>query len=276
MADAKTQYWRPIGKRLEQGAQVSHPSLRVYLTGRVSVEAPDHAVFSEEFPGQQGRLVFTYLTLERGRPVTHGELAEALWAEVPVAWETALSAIVSKLRSLVARLGVKGVELRGARGCYELRLPPSAWVDVEAAADAMHEAEVALKAGRAADAYGPSAVAHHVARRPFLPGERSAWAEGRRDRLRDILLRALEARAEVYLWNDEHTLALQSAKELVALEPFRESGHRLVMRALGAMGNTAEALRAYENCRKIIVRELGVDPSPQTKAEYETLLRATL
>jgi DNA-binding SARP family transcriptional activator len=39
-------------------------------------------------------------------------------------------------------------------------------------------------------------------------------------------------------------------------------------------GASAEGLRAYEQCRRMIARELGVDPSPQTKAAYETLLQS--
>jgi DNA-binding SARP family transcriptional activator len=221
-------------------------------------------------------VAFAYLALERAHPVTHGELAEVLWREeLPPAWEAALSAIVSKLRSLVAKSGLAGaISMTSSRGAYELSLPADAWVDVEAAADAIHEAESALRAGNPREAYGPSAVAQHIARRPFLPGEQGAWIEARRDRLRDILLRALEVRSEIYLWNGEHALALQSAKELTTLEPFREAGHRLVMRAHAAMGNAAEGLRAYEHCRRMIARELGVDPSPQTKAAYETLLQS--
>ena len=252
------------------------PSFRVYLAGRVALEASEQLIGPDKFPGQQGRVAFAYLTVERGRPVTRAELAEVLWPEtMPAAWESALSAIVSKLRSLMAKpeLGCM-FELTSARGCYELRLPPSAWVDVEAAADAIHDAEAALRKGDPRLAYGPSAVAHHIARRPFLPGEQGAWIESHRDRLRDILLRALEARTEVYLWNGEHSLALRTAKDLIALEPLREAGHRLVMRAHTGMGNTAEALQAYERCRKLIARELGVDPSPQTKAVYERVLQS--
>jgi DNA-binding SARP family transcriptional activator len=246
----------------------------VYLAGRVALEASEQLIGPDQFPGQQGRVAFAYLTVERGRPVTRAELAEVLWpARLPPAWESALSAIVSKLRSLVAKPELGGAsELMSARGCYELRLPASAWVDLEAAADAIHDAEAALRKGNPRLAYGPSAVAHHIARRPFLPGEQGAWIEARRDKLRDILLRAIEARTEVYLWNAEHSLALQTAKDLIALEPLRESGHRLVMRTHAALGNTAEALQAYERCRKLIARELGVDPSPQTKAVYESVL----
>jgi DNA-binding SARP family transcriptional activator len=262
--------WPVLGEILES------PPIRVYLAGRVAIERAGTLIESSRFPGQQGRVALAYLTLERGRPATRAELAEVLWRDrLPAAWESALSAIVSKLRSVIAGSALDGlVELQGARGCYELRLPSGAWVDLEAAADAIHEAESAFKAGDPRSAYGPSAVAQHIARRPFLPGEQGPWIEGWRDRLRGILLRALETRAEVYLWNGEHALALQSAKEIVTMEPFREAGHRLVMRAHAAMGNTAEALQAYEQCRKRIARELGVDPSPATKATYEALLQS--
>jgi DNA-binding SARP family transcriptional activator len=239
------------------------------------MEAGDQLIGPDQFPGQQGRVAFAYLTIERGRPVTLEELAETLWPEsLPGAWESALRAIVSKLRSLIAKpeLGTSAA-LTSARGSYELRLPAQTWVDIEAATDAIHDAEAALRKGDPRLAYGPSAVAHHIARRPFLAGEQGAWIESQRERLRDILLRALEVRTEVYLWNAEHSLALRTAKDLIALEPLRESGHRLVMRAHTAVGNTAEALQAYERCRRLIARELGVDPSPRTKATYEEILQ---
>lgn len=240
------------------------------------MEAHARMIGPDQFPGQQGRLAFAYLAAERGRPVTLDELAAALWPDgQPAAWESALRAIISKLRSLIAQPDVCGCSaLTTGRGWYELRLPTHAWIDIEAAADAIHDAEAALRKGNPELAYGPSAVAHHIARRPFLPGEHGEWVESHRDRLRDILLRALEARSEVYLWNSEPALALRTAKDLIALEPLRESGHRLVMRAHTALGNTAEALRAYEGCRKLIARELGVDPSPQTKALYESVLKS--
>src|SRR5687767_6604078 len=180
--------WSAIGESLEL------PSIRVYLTGRVALEASARMIGPERFPGQQGRVAFAYLAMERGRPVTLDELAAAIWpVDPPAAWESALRAIISKLRSLIAHPDVCGpAALTSGQGCYDLRLPANAWVDIEAAADAIHDAEAALRKGDPALAYGPSAVAHHIARRPFLPGEYGEWVESHRDRLRDILLRALE------------------------------------------------------------------------------------
>ena len=81
-------------------------------------------------------------------------------------------------------------------------------------------------------------------------------------------------RAEVYLWNKEYSLAAEAARELNRLEPLRESGHRLLIRALAAAGNGAEALWAYETCGQLIARELGVSPSHETKNVYEAVLQS--
>lgn len=204
------------------------------------------------------------------------ELIDALWPrEVPPSSDTALNAIVSKLRALLTRAGLSSAALTSGAGYYELRMPESTWLDLEAAADAIHEAETAIRAGNPAGAYGPSAVAHHIARRPLLPGWHGAWIESRRNRLRSVLLRALECRGEVYLWNHEYTLAVEAAYELMGLEPLRESGHRLLIRSLAAAGNTAEALWAYEKCRRLIAKEIGVGPSKETKAVYDAVLSST-
>lgn len=250
--------------------------LRIYLSGRLTIDADGTRIGPDDFPGQQARVAFALLVGERSDPVPRSLLAEALWPrQLPPAWETALSSIVSKLRSMLARVGIDGTAALTTRdGCHELRLPRGTWVDHEAAADSIHEAEAALRAGDPARAYGPSAVAHHIARRPFLAGEQGRWVDQRRERLASILVRALECRTHVYLWNGEHPLAVEAARDAIALEPFRETAYQLLMRAHAAAGNTAEALRVYERCRTLISEELGVNPSPQTKAVHAELLQS--
>jgi DNA-binding SARP family transcriptional activator len=69
-------------------------------------------------------------------------------------------------------------------------------------------------------------------------------------------------------------MAVEAAKEVVQREPFRETGHQLLMRAYAASGNRADALRAYEKCRKLISEELGADPAPETQAIHRRVLRS--
>jgi DNA-binding SARP family transcriptional activator len=255
---------------------VPAPGIRIHLAGRLSLEVDGMLVDQTGFPGQQGRLIFAFLAVERHRPVARSELVDLLWPGGPAASaESALNALVSKLRAVLGKAGLNGARvLSSGGGCYELALPGEPWLDLEVAADAIHEAEAALQRGDERGAYGPSAVAHHIARRPFFPGVNGSWVDARRERLRSILLRALECRARVYLWNREAVLAVEAARDIITLEQFRETGYQLLMRAHAAAGNPAEALLVYERCRGLLSEELGVSPSAETRAVHLEVLKA--
>jgi DNA-binding SARP family transcriptional activator len=250
--------------------------MRIYLTGRVGLEAGDRLIGGRDFPGRQGRLMFAYLTATRLRPATRDEIAEILWpGALPARWEVALSALVSKLRALMRGSGLarEAASIESHIGGYHLAVSPGAWVDVEAAARAIDEAEGALRAGHCRTAWGHANVAVAIARRTFLPGDEDPWIDSQRRRLHEILVRGLDCLSELSLQNGEVPLAVQHAAEAVTLEPFRETGYQRLMRAHAAAGNRAEAIRVYERCRALLAEELGAAPSPQTEAAYRGLLR---
>jgi DNA-binding SARP family transcriptional activator len=87
------------------------------------------------------------------------------------------------------------------------------------------------------------------------------------------LVRALECRSTIYLHNKEYTLAVGAAREATTIEPFRESAYRCLMVAAARAGNTAEAVKAYEECRQLLRDELGVAPSAQTRETLEAILQ---
>ena len=250
--------------------------IRIYLAGEVQVEAGDRLIREADLPARQGRLAFAHLVDHRDHPLPREELAETLWpGKLPRAWAVSLSAIISKLRVTLSGVGLDrdGV-VATAFGCYQLRLPMETWIDLEAARSALHYAEGEVAAGRAAGAYGNALVALSVLRRPFLPGSDSPWVESRRQQLRAELVRALECMIPCLEAFDEHALAVRNAEELVALEPFRESGYRHLMRLHAARGDRAEALRVYETIRSRLIDELGVGPSPETEALQLALLKS--
>src|SRR5262245_59916930 len=129
-------------------------AVKVFLAGRVVVEAGGSVVDEGRFPGRQGRLLFAYLVAEHGRPVPRDELAEALWEEArPATWDKALSLLVSKLRNLLTSQGIDGASvLTNAFGCYQLDLPEGSRVDVIVAANAAREADEALAGGELEEA----------------------------------------------------------------------------------------------------------------------------
>ena len=228
------------------------------------------------FPGRQGRLLFAYLVAEAGRAVPRDELAEALWAEAPPAtWDKALSVIVSKLRALLADRGIDGNSaLTGAFGCYRLELPEETWVDVLAATDSAHKADHALATGNLEQAKRLAAQAATLLAQSFLPGEDGAWVEEKRREFAELRNRALSVLADASLRSGDAREAVQWAEQTIALAPFRESGYRCLMEAHVASGNRAEALRVYEQCRRLLADELGTYPSPETESIYRELLEA--
>src|SRR5215212_5461293 len=84
------------------------------------------------------------------------------------------------------------------------------------------------------------------------------WVTLKRSELREVLLRAHECLSEPSMWHTEPEYTVKHAKEAVAIEPFRETSYRLLMRAHAVVGNRAEALRVYERCRRLLSEELGV------------------
>lgn len=79
--------------------------------------------------------------------------------------------------------------------------------------------------------------------------------------LRQQVLHAFERAA--YRWlPDEPAAAAQVAAVLVHAEPLRETAQRLLLEALLAEGNRAEAYRALDDHRRLLRRELGIDVAP--------------
>lgn len=256
----------------------SGAEIRVDLTGGPRLTGADgRVVEAEDFPGRQGRLIFAYLATS-ARPVPRAELADALWPQGPPPnWKRDLSALISRLRALLAAVGLDGGHsLIGAGGCYHLRLPVDAVVDVDVARRSAEQAARLLKNGDGEQALAAALAASAAARRPFLPGEEGPWTTAVRSELEHALIAALDVAAEVLGARGEPTRALTYAEEVVRLAPFRESGYVRLMRLHIATGNRAEALGVFAQCRDLLAAELGVDPAPETEAVYLEALRAGL
>jgi class 3 adenylate cyclase len=114
-----------------------------------------------------------------------------------------------------------------------------------------------------------SSVPYFIAKRPFLPGAEGPWVERVRARMREVFLKSADLRSGVFLWNKEFEHAIRMAEDAIALDPFRESAYRRLMQAYRASGSRADAIRAYERCSEILNRELGIEPSAETKALHD-------
>jgi SARP family transcriptional regulator, regulator of embCAB operon len=244
--------------------------VRIQICGALAVER-DGERLDSRLPGRQGRLLFTYLVVNRHRSITRSEVAEALWREPdPAAVDARLNPLLSKLRRVFGADAVDG------RSTLRLCLS-EAWVDLEASVEAIHRAESSVAQQDWTRAWGPALTALFVAERDFLPGEDAPWIDQIRHQLTELRLRALEcyAAAALGIGGTELTAAVRASRQLTQLAPLRESGYRYLMQALAAQDNLAEALGVYGQLSECLRDQLGVSPGPATRELYERLLGAT-
>lgn len=186
--------------------------MRIQICGALAIER-DGQRLDAGLPGRQGRVLFTYLVVNRHRRVPRDELAEALWREPdPAAVDARLNPLLSKLRR------VFGADTVDGRSTIRLRLP-DAWVDLEAATEAIHRAESAVAQQDWARAWGPALTALFVAERDFLPGEDAPWIDEIRHQLTELRWRALEcyAAAGLGLGGTELASAVRAGRQLTRL-----------------------------------------------------------
>ena len=114
-----------------------------------------------------------------------------------------------------------GADRLQGRTEVELRLPPAAFVDVEAALEGAHRAESAIAEERWAQAWGPAGIAYHVATRRFLVGLEAPRIDEWRRRLEEVRLRGLEcfAAAGLGLGGPALAQAEERARALTELPP---------------------------------------------------------
>jgi DNA-binding SARP family transcriptional activator len=221
-----------------------------------------------DLPGRLGRVLLAYLALNRHRAASRDELVEALWPRgAPSGAAGTLSTLLSGVRRAL------GPELVEGRSALRLALPEAAAVDTEQAAAAAERARAALAAGDAGRAATAAEGALDVLERTLLPGFEAPWLDECRRELDEQRLEMLELLARAALGQEDGVHRAQAAaRRLVALAPFRESGHALLMEAHAARGNVAEALRTFDELRRLMREELGSVPSHDLRELHRRLL----
>jgi predicted ATPase/DNA-binding SARP family transcriptional activator len=99
------------------------------------------------------------------------------------------------------------------------------------------------------------------------------WQLIERERIRLAALDGYNALIQFQLEGGNYKKGINYARRALALEPLMEVGHQQLMRLLALSGRSSEALVHYETCKQILEKELGVEPSEETKGLYESLLK---
>lgn len=97
------------------------------------------------------------------------------------------------------------------------------------------------------------------------------WAVLHRERLHRLALEALCHLGDYFEGGGEYESALRYVWRQVELEPWAEKAHQQLMRLLAWSGQRGAALAQYETCRRVLLAELGVEPTQATTALYQQI-----
>lgn len=219
------------------------------------------------------RAVLALLALQPGTVVAATRLMDALWgSDLPDDPANALQTRVSKLRRALAAAGMPAAAVVTRAPGYLLAVEPTA-VDAHRAVRLIEEARRATSAdpARAERLYADAlALWHGEALEEFGDAD---WAQPERVRLAELRLAAIEERIELLLAAGRHGEVLGDLERLVAEHPLRERLRVQLMVVLYRAGRQADALKVYEQTRRVLAEELGLDPSPQLAALQAAVLR---
>jgi DNA-binding SARP family transcriptional activator len=233
------------------------------ILGPLEIDADGEPV---SLAGQKQRALMALLLLDANRVVSTDRIVDALWGErPPKTAATSLQNLVSQLRKL---LGPETVVTRPPG--YELRVPPQQ-LDLHRFERLVDEA----RGSTSADERGAMLREALALWRgpPLADVGFEAFVQAEITRLEELRLRVLEDRIDAELEAGRHAELVGELESLAAEHPLRERLRGQLMLALYCSGRQAEALQIYHDTRRVLVEELGIDPSPSLQQLHGAILR---
>lgn len=252
---------RAAGRRTTARSSSTERSFALRLLGPLEVAVDGHRV---ELPRQKPRLLLAILSMHAGEVVPRDRLIDELWTEAPRTAVGSLQNFVSDLRRV---LGADVVATRP--GGYSLDVDPDA-VDV-------HRFERLVAEGRAADSLeGRSDLLRRALSLwrgpPLADFAFEPFAQVEIARLDELRIAVHEELVDVELELGHHRRLVSELETLVAENPLRERLRAQLMVALYRSGRQTEALDVYQDARRTLIEQVGLEPGD----ELQQLERAIL
>jgi DNA-binding SARP family transcriptional activator/class 3 adenylate cyclase len=215
--------------------------------------------------GPKQRAVLALLLLDAGRVVSSDRLIDVLWGERPPRTAaTSLQNFISQLRKIlgpdvlvtkppgyVLRIRREQLDLNRFRALVEKARTSPPELRAEQLRDALALWRGPALEEFAFDAFSHSDVAH----------------------LDELRLAALEDRIEADLAVGLDAELIGELEAVVQAHPLRERPRAQLMLALYRAGRQAEALQVYQETRRALVEQLGLDPSPGLQQLHASIIR---
>ena len=189
------------------------------------------------------------------RPIRRSRVAATLWPD------TSEERARANLRSALWRVSAMADVLVTSAGHVGLAAGVAVDYRAEVAAfDRLHDARH--------DIAHDLALAQEIGGRTgeLLPDWSDEWVIVEREQFRQIRLQTIDALGERLCESGHYRDALRVVLAGMAMDPLRESPHRLMVKAHLRLGNVADAIRQYRTYERLLDEELGVQPTREMTA----------
>jgi predicted ATPase/DNA-binding SARP family transcriptional activator len=235
---------------------------RIELLGGLRAIHRDQIV--ARFSTRRAATLLAYLAFYGQRPHPREALMELLWPEGDP--RTGRHRLRQALHSLRCQLEPPGI----APGAVIIADAATARINLIACITDVAEFESEIQAAERTSDLNEQAqrldAAAALYRGELLPGYFDEWVLQERPRLAEAFLQVLHALSTLREAAGDHPRALQWARRAVVADPLREESHRELIRLLIAADQPEAAWRQYEELKRLLALQLGVDPAPETHA----------
>ena len=232
--------------------------LEIRTLGGLSLEVNGQAM--QDLGSRKAEAILVYLVMA-GRQLNRNVLKTLFWPESSE--EHASTSLRVELSILRKRLGAF---LQITREAIGIRPDAKVYLDLS-------DLNTNLASGQMEQAL-------EIYQGDFLQGfhirdssEFEDWLRWERESARRSVLGALHASISEAIEAKDCVKGQTFVRRLLKLDPLDELAQQRCMLLLALDGQRTAALAQYEECRTILQRELGVEPSPETQALCEQILR---
>ena len=249
--------------------------LTINMLGPVEIfRDPARPLAADAWTTKRARDILCYIASRRHRRASKDTIIDTFWGEADFeAVEKNFHPTVSHIRkALNSNQPLKQNFLLYRDGDYQLSSEFSYRIDTEEFDRLLNEGGTARRARKFEECINAYERAVALYRGDFMQGNYDEWVEEQRSYYREQYLRMLEALAAVAQKTEDWLRSLNLTQQILRDDPFREDIHCMMMRSYAALGNRAAVKEQYETLRRLLRKELGVEPASETQAIYRQLM----
>jgi LuxR family transcriptional regulator, maltose regulon positive regulatory protein len=252
---------RQISRRI----QITPPSLKIITLGEAQVIRNGSPLSLSDWQTRETRDLFFYLFFHT--PQTKEQIATIFWPDItPARLKMRYKTTIYRLRHAI---GQEVIRYEGERYSFNRGADYTCDLDdfnlyLEAARNSSETQQTVDLLQKAVD----------LVHGPYLANIDADWVVPERVRLQEAYQVVLLRLGELYLELGQAELSLEASRRALLSDPLLEQAHRQRMRAYAVLRDQPGLARQYQQCRKTLQKELGLQPTNETERLYEQLIRS--